>query len=98
MSRDYKERRIIVYPQYLDSRKSRSRGRRIPRKDSIPNPQVDEIVRAAESLELDPIVEEARYPRAWWEGSSRVVVRKVKSKLYTLKLIASKIRELRGLG
>ncbi|MET1159777.1 MAG: signal recognition particle protein Srp19 [Thermoprotei archaeon] len=97
MSRDYKGERIVVYPQYLDAKKTRREGRRLSRDIAIPHPKVEEIVKAAEMLGLDPIVEESKYPREWWETSKRIVVKKVDSKLNTLKLIAQKIRELRGI-
>ncbi len=96
MSRDYKGRKIIVYPQYIDSTKSRSEGRRIPREEAVARPRIEEIIRAAEELGLNPILEEeASYPREWWI-SGRVAVDKIGSKIRTLKMIARKIRELRG--
>ncbi len=96
MSREYKEKRIVIYPQYIDSRKSRSEGRKIPLSYAVPSPKVEEIVRAAEKLGLNPIVEESKYPREWWASEERVIVDKKDSKLKTLKLIAEKIREMRG--
>ncbi len=97
MSRDYKGRKIVVYPEYLDSKKSRSQGRRIPSKISIPKPTLEEIARAAERLELNPIIEEDKsYPRNWWENKGRVIVDKVESKQKTLKLLAEEIKRSRG--
>ena len=96
MSREYKGRKIVVYPQYIDSTKTRSEGRRIPRNLAIPHPRMDEIIKAADLLNLNPIVEEdKRYPRNWWEHSGRIIVDKRRSKINTLKLLAKKIRELR---
>lgn len=96
MSREYKGKRIVVYPQYIDSRKSRNKGRRIPLSYAVPSPRVEEIVRAAEKLGLNPVIEESKYPREWWTSEERVVVDKKNSKLKTLKLIAEKINEMRG--
>jgi len=95
LSREYRGRKIVIYPQYIDSNKSRSMGRRLSLKESIPNPRIEEIVKAAEQLGLNPIVEESRYPKEWWSSSYRVVVDKHGSKLNTLRLIARKIRESR---
>ena len=96
MSRDFRGKKVVVYPQYIDSTKSRREGRRIPREQAVPHPSIEEIVRAAEELGLNPIVEEARYPRTWWETSERVIIDKRGSKLEILKLLASKIREYRS--
>ena len=96
MSREYKGKRIVVYPQYIDSRKSRNKGRRIPLSYAVPSPRVEEIVRAAEKLGLNPVIEESKYPSEWWTSEERVVVDKKNSKLKTLKLIAEKINEMRG--
>ncbi len=95
MSREYEGKRIVIYPNYIDSRKTRKLGRKISLADAVPNPKIDEIVRAAENLALEPQVEEARYPREWWSTDKRVVVLKRGSKLNTLRLIASEIKRLR---
>jgi len=96
LSREFKGKRVVIYPNYIDSTKTRSEGRRIPLKIAVPNPRIDEIYAAAEALGLNPIIEEDKhYPRSWWDTRGRVVVDKVKTKLTTLKLIALKISELR---
>ncbi len=95
MSRDYKGKRIVVYPEYLDLRRSRSEGRRVRRDKAVPNPKIEEIMRAAEELGLNPTYEEASYPRNWWEHRGRVIVDKKDSKQSILRRIAEKIREYR---
>ncbi len=95
MSREYRGRRIVVWPTNIDSTRSRGEGRKIPRRDAVPRPRVEEIVEAAERLGLHPEVEDARYPRRWWEDRQRVVVDKMGSKLETLKAIAAEIRRIR---
>jgi len=87
--------RIIVYPCYLDSNKSESQGRKIPKSLAIPSPKIDEIFRAAQDLNLDPVVEEKAHPAWWWEEASRVSVKKVGPKRKTLMMIARKIVEER---
>lgn len=97
MSREYRGEKIVIYPQYIDGRKKRSEGRRLSLKYTVPNPRVEEIVKAAEELGLNPVIEDAKYPREWWSSDKRIVVDKKGSKLNTLKMISSKIRELRGI-
>lgn len=94
-SLEYKGKRVVIWPSYLDSSLSRSGGRRLPLKDSVRNPRVDEIIAAARILGLNPVVERKGYPRRWWSDKARVVVNKVRSKRETLRLIAKTIRELR---
>jgi len=96
LSRELKGKRIVIYPQYLDSTKTRSEGRRVPLNIAVSNPLIEEIYAVAEALGLNPEVEENKhYPKSWWEQPGRVIVDKIGSKLNTLKLIASKISELR---
>ncbi len=86
---------MVIYPAYLDSTLSWREGRRVPRSLAVRNPSVEEIVKAAEELGLNPVVEEARYPRLWWRYRYRVVVDKVASKQEVLRMIARKIIEYR---
>ena len=87
--------RVIVYCCYLDSSKSESRGRKIPKKYAVTSPKVEEIVQAASQLGLEPEVEEKVHPSWWWEETSRVLVKKVWSKRSLLIAIAKKIQENR---
>jgi signal recognition particle subunit SRP19 len=95
MSREYRGKRIVVWPIYIDSTASRGEGRKIPLSSAVRKPRVEEIVEAAERLGLHPEVEDARYPRQWWEQRKRVIVDKVGSKLKTLKMIAEEIKKIR---
>lgn len=98
MSREFKGERIVIYPQYIDSTKSRRLGRRVSKSEAIPKPTVEEIVAAAKELGLDPIVEENKYyPRDRWGYNKRIVVLKKESKLRTLRIIARRIKEYRGM-
>ncbi|MEM0217245.1 MAG: signal recognition particle subunit SRP19/SEC65 family protein [Candidatus Nezhaarchaeales archaeon] len=87
--------RVLIYPCYLDSNKSESLGRKVPKKYAVPSPKIEEIYRAAQRLNLDPIIEEKPHPSWWWEEASRVSVRKVASKRSILIMIARKIMEER---
>ena len=95
MSREYRGKRVVVWPVYIDSSASRGEGRKIPLRDAVRRPRVEEIVEAAERLGLHPEVEEARYPRNWLDQKKRVIVDKAGSKLETLRLIAREVARLR---
>ncbi len=96
MSREYRGRKVVIYPTYLDLNKSRKEGRRVPRSLAVHNPSIDEIVAIARELGLNPeVLPEAKYPRDP-TTSGRVVVDKYVSKQKTLQLIARVLRELRS--
>ncbi len=97
-SREYKGRRVVLWPVNIDSTATIREGRKIPKSEAVPQPRLDEIVRAAESLGLDPIVEDKAYPRSWYRHARRVSVRKTGSKRSTLLEIAREIRRLRSRG
>jgi signal recognition particle subunit SRP19 len=79
----------------LDRKKSRSEGRKIPRRFSVPNVKLSELVEACKELQLEFRVEEKKYPRCWWEEGGRIFVRKNGSKTALMIKIAQKIVELR---
>lgn len=95
MSRELKGKRIILWPVNIDAAASRSEGRKIAKKYAVRRPRVEEIVEAAKRLGLNPEVEDARYPRQWWQQRQRIIVDKMGSKLETLKTIAKEIEKLR---
>ncbi|MEB2836399.1 MAG: signal recognition particle protein Srp19 [Desulfurococcales archaeon] len=97
-SRDYKGRRVVFWPVNIDSSATTREGRKIPRSEAVPQPRLDEIVKAAESLGLEPIVEDKAYPRSWYRQTRRVSVKKIGSKRRTLLEIAREIRRLRSRG
>ncbi|MEB3851555.1 MAG: signal recognition particle protein Srp19 [Desulfurococcales archaeon] len=94
-SREYRGRRVVLWPVNIDSTASIREGRKIPRSSAVPKPTLDEIVRAARELGLDPIVEEKAYPRAWHSERRRVSVVKVGSKRRTLRELAEAVRRMR---
>ncbi len=95
MSREYRGRRVVVWPAYIDATLSRGEGRKVPIRDAVRKPRVDEIVEAAKRLGLNPEVEDAKHPRRWWEQRQRVIVDKLGSKLETLRAVAAEVRRIR---
>ncbi|BEP18235.1 signal recognition particle subunit SRP19/SEC65 family protein [Pyrofollis japonicus] len=95
MSKEYRGKRVVLWPVNIDSSASRGEGRKIPLRDAVRKPRVEEIVEAARRLGLNPVVEEARYPRKWWEQTKRIIVDKAGSKLETLRRIAAEVKRLR---
>lgn len=73
--------KAIVWPVYIDSKKTKHDGRRIPMVDAVISPKLREISKAAAKLGLNPEVEKTKsYSRSWWEISGRVAVDKTMPK------------------
>lgn len=66
----------LIYPAYLDARKSRREGRRVPDDLAVETPTVDEIASAVGQVGYDTVVErEKAYARQPWDRTGRVRVR-----------------------
>ena len=59
-------------------------------------PKIEEVVKAAQLLDLNPVVLNKCYPRNWLDDRQAVEVDKVSSKRAILKMIASKIKDIRS--
>ncbi len=88
--------KIVIWPVYIDSSKTRREGRRVPRGSGVSSPKLSELLEAAEELGLDPEpVAEAAYPRAWWEKAGYLMAEKKFKKSKLLIELAGKVIELR---
>jgi signal recognition particle subunit SRP19 len=88
----------IIWPVYIDSKKTRKEGRKINKKDAVSSPRLTEISRATHKLNLKTRTEDDKsYPRFWWESSGRVVIEREEiSKIDVLVKISETIKSLRG--
>jgi signal recognition particle subunit SRP19 len=69
--------KAIIWPVYIDSKKTKNEGRKIPLVDAVESPKLREISKAADKLGLNPEVEKNKsYSKSWWEISGRVSVDK----------------------
>ncbi|MEM3713031.1 MAG: signal recognition particle subunit SRP19/SEC65 family protein [Thermoproteota archaeon] len=75
MKRLSKDRYIILYPQYFDSKLSRKMGRRVPKNIAVSSPSLIRIKEACDKLGLKTMTEyEKTHPRMSNVKSGRVVV------------------------
>ena len=66
---------IIFWPQYFDAKRSRSKGRRIPKKFAIEKIIPTDILKAAKHLGYEAHFEKGyHYPRTWWDDPGRVSI------------------------
>ena len=89
--------KIIIWPAYIDSKKTKKEGRRISLKKAVSSPKLREISAAAKKLNLNPEVENNKsYSRSWWESSGRILVDKNMSKREILLKISNMIKGMRS--
>ncbi len=85
-----KDKKIVLWPDYFDINNPRP-VRRVPKKLAT-KPNIEKIEEAAKSLGLNPITEEARYPRHWYKKTGRVLVDKKMKKTEIIRKIAEKMK------
>ena len=93
-----RKRKFVLYPEYFDSKLSRSEGRRIPINVAVSEPTLKKIMTAAKYLELNPEAQEDKaYPKRWWEPRGRILVDKKEgwSKQKTIIEVAKIARRLK---
>jgi signal recognition particle subunit SRP19 len=89
--------KTVIWPVYIDSKKTRGEGRKISKEDAVSSPKLREISKAAEKLGMTPKIEKNKaYPRSWWEVSGRVIVDRNLPKLEALIKISNMIRGSRS--
>lgn len=92
-----KQEKIIMWPAYFDSAKTRRGGRRIPKSLAVPSPKITEIRDAAEKLGLEcEVVLDVGYPKTPWLKTGMLLVRKSESKDKTIKKIAKTLQIIRS--
>jgi signal recognition particle subunit SRP19 len=91
-------KKMVLWLANIDSSRSRTEGRKIPKGLAIKEPDLSEMKKAAEHLNLQPDIEPAQYPRDQGQEQrtpGRILVQKEHSKPKTLKLICDEIRRIR---
>ncbi|MGC9345614.1 MAG: signal recognition particle subunit SRP19/SEC65 family protein [Candidatus Bathyarchaeales archaeon] len=92
-----KQDKIIIWPAYFDSTKTRSDGRRIPKSLALPSPKILEVKEAAEKLGLDyELVLDAGYPKTPWLKTGMLLVTKKETKKQIIKKIAKQLLKIRS--
>ena len=86
---------VIFWPQYFDAKRSRSKGRRIPKKFAVEKINNNDILKAAKRLGYEAHYEKGyQYPRTWWDDPGRVSINtKGKKKTKVLIDVAKDIKK-----
>jgi signal recognition particle subunit SRP19 len=86
------EDKFVIWPVYFDKSLSKLEGRKVPKKNAVEKPSIDDIAKAAKSLGLNPILEKnVAHPSRHWKKEGRVLIDKKDSKSNLLKQIANRL-------
>jgi len=92
-----KQDKIVIWPAYFDSTKTRKDGRRIPKSLAMPSPKILEIKGAAEKIGLEyEVVPDAGYPKTPWLKTGMLLVKKSESKDQIILRIAKQLLKIRS--
>jgi len=92
-----KQDKVILWPAYFDSTKTRLEGRKVPKNLAVPSPRLEELQRAAERMGLhSDAVSDAKHPGVPWQKTGMVVVPKKGSKTQIIRGVAKEIVVMRG--
>ena len=85
--------KLVIWPIYFDSTRSRSEGRAVSAGDAVAAPNIDDIVTATLKAGLKPEIErEKRHPKTWYESAGRILLPKSGPKSAILKRIAGSLK------
>jgi signal recognition particle subunit SRP19 len=88
-----KREKVVIWPVYFDSAKTRSQGRKVSAAEAVSNPTLEEIVTAALKLGLKPEVErEKMRPSEWHERQGRILLPKGELKGSLMRRMAGALR------
>jgi signal recognition particle subunit SRP19 len=91
------QEKIIIWPAYFDSTKTRKGGRRVPKNLAVPSPRIVEVKEAAEKLGLaHELVVDAGFSKTPWLKTGMILVKKKGSKGQIVSLIARQLLKMRS--
>jgi signal recognition particle subunit SRP19 len=92
-----KEGKIILWPVYFDSTKTREEGRKIAKGYAIQSPRIEELEKAVQRLGLQcQTVIDAAYSKEPWRKTGLLIVSKEGSKTQTMRRMAKLLPSIRA--
>jgi len=83
---------VVLWPVYFDLTKTRSGGRKVPKRLARPSPTLGMIEKAlADSGLAYRVVSDAAHPSSAWKKTGLILVRKVKPRKQILQDIAERL-------
>jgi signal recognition particle subunit SRP19 len=93
----HKQNKIILWPAYFDSARSRNEGRRVRKNLAVPCPKISEVKDAADSLQLScELISDVAFPQVPWLKSGMILVDKKQPKQEVLRRIAVQLLKIRS--
>jgi len=91
-----KQDKILLWPAYFDSNKTRLQGRKVPKSLAIASPKLEEMQKAAKGIGLQPeVVFDVKYPKSPWQKTGYVLIPKKGSKTQIIRKIAKELVNMR---
>ena len=92
-----KQEKIIIWPTYFDSARTRMDGRRVSKSLAVAAPRITEVKEAAEKLGLAcELILDAGYSKTPWLKTGMLLVEKKGSKNQTIVMIAKQLVKIRS--
>jgi len=92
-----KQNKVILWPAYFDSTRTRIQGRRTPKGLAVTSPRLDELQKAAEKCGLQPeVVPDVKHPHAPWQKTGLISVPKHASKMQIIRRVAKELCNIRA--
>ena len=86
------EEKYVIWPIYFDKSVSRLAGRKVSKKQAIEKPNIEDIAKAAKSLNLNPVIEkDCYYPSRNWKKEGRILIDKKDLKSKLLRQISNRL-------
>jgi signal recognition particle subunit SRP19 len=86
------ENKYVIYPVYFDRAISRFNGRKVAKKYAVEKPTLETILKAAQSLKLNPLIEKDRmHSSTPWKKEGRILIEKKGPKTKLLIQIANRL-------
>jgi len=87
-----KQNKVILWPVYFDSTKTRRQGRRVPKNLAVPTPRLEEIQKALERKGFRyEVFPETRHPSIPWQKTGLIMVAKTNSKMKIIREVAKEL-------
>ncbi len=89
--------KLVIWPIYFDSTRSRRDGRMVSVQEGIKEPSLENVIAAAQKAGFKPEIERVkRHPKTWYESSGRILILKKGPKSAALKRIARSLKGKKG--
>jgi len=91
------QEKVIIWPTYFDSARTKRQGRRVPKNLAFSSPQILEIKEAVERLHLSyELVADMAYPKTPWLKTGVILVKKKDTKSEIIMSIARQVLKTRN--